>query len=208
MRKRIAILCVAVLLFGCFGTAAAAEGNLKAEFAKVRANIVEYVLDMEYANASEENKQMYDKRVANYVKQAQELSATMNKSATSQKLWDDNEDVGTNFDRLTTMARAYVMDGSELKGNASLFSDIISGMEFVYLNQYNETTAEIGNWWNWEIGYARKSAQLVAVLYDHLTSAQVERYLRGVRHFCPDPRMNGYTNGGCEPHGRMLFGYH
>lgn len=48
------------------------------------------------------------------------------------------------------MARAYVMEGSELKGNASLFSDIISGMEYVYLNQYNETTAEIGNWWSWE----------------------------------------------------------
>ncbi len=197
MRKRIAILCAAVLLIGCFGfTAAAAEGNLKAEFAKVRANIKEYVLDMEYANASEENKQMYDKRVANFVKQTQELSATMNKSAASQKLWDDNEDVGTNFDRLTTMAKAYVMDGSELKGNASLFGDIISGMEFVYLNQYNETTAEIGNWWSWEIGYARKSAQLVAVMFDHLTSAQVERYLRGVRHFCPDTRMNNYNNGG------------
>lgn len=197
MKKRTALLCAAVLLLGCFGWNVSAADDMKTEFQKVRANIVEYLLDREYADTSEETRKLYQTRVDGFVKQAQELSESMDKSATAQSPWEDTAaDPGTNFDRLTTMAKAYVMDGSSMQGNAALFADIISGMETVYLNQYNENTAEIGNWWSWEVGYAKKSAQLVALMFDYLSGEQVERYLRGVRRFCPDTRLNNYNNGG------------
>ncbi len=196
MKKFVSILCTMALLISCFGLTGAAADNLKTEFAKVRANIVEYLLDQEYAGTSEETQKIYDNRVDGFVRQAQEYAASMSKLTTAASLWDDTDNVGDNFDRLTIMAKAYVLSGSSLKGDASLLNDIIAGMEYVYVNQYNENTAEIGNWWNWEIGYAKKSAQLVALMYDSLSSTQVERYLRGVRKFCPDPYMNNYNNGG------------
>lgn len=199
MKKLVSVVSALALLLSCFSTVwAAEEEDLSEEFAKVRANVLESLLDMEYADFSEESQAMYDQRVANLVSQAQELTATMDASGTNAP-WEDATDLGTNLSRLTTLAKAYAMEGSSLKGDKSLLDKIVAGCEFVYLNQYNDTVAKSGNWWNWEIGWAKQQVAIVAMIYDGLTAEQVERYLIGVRRFCPNPYMEkdetGYSGG-------------
>lgn len=157
------------------------------DFAVVRQRIRDHLLDERFADADAENQKMYADKVASAVKSAQEFMESMNKSAERTSLWEDKTDLSTNLSRLNTMAKAYAMKDSPLKGNKGLLDTIVSGCEFVYLNQYNEQTAETGNWWNWEVGYAKSAVSIVALAYDGLTPQQVERYLRGVKRFCPDP---------------------
>ena len=157
------------------------------DFTVVRERIRDHLLDERFADEDDQNKKMYADKVASTVKAAQEFMESMNKSAERTSLWEDKTDLSTNLSRLNTMAKAYAMKDSPLKDNKGLLDTIVSGCEFVYLKQYNEETAETGNWWNWEVGYAKSAVSIVALAYDGLSPQQVERYLRGVKRFCPDP---------------------
>ena len=117
--------------------------------------------------------------------------STMEKSAAPDFLWADLADpidtgeITESYARLKSMALAYVTPGSSLKGNASLRADIVRGLDWMYVNRYNETTPMHYEWFHLEIGAPAELVDTTALMVGALTSAQVANYMRAVDKFTP-----------------------
>ena len=117
---------------------------------------------------------------------------SMDKSGGRTYLWSDaasTTDPGhitKSYDRLRRMALGYAVKGSNLYGNTQLRSDIISAMDWLYTNRYNDTITEYGNWWEWDIGTAIQLNDVVVLLYDAFTTTQINNYMNAIDHFVPD----------------------
>lgn len=106
-------------------------------------------------------------------------------------------EVTTNYNRLLTMAKAYLMEGSSLKGNTQLLRETLRGLEWMNKNLYNSSitlpmfvgdngTGD-GNWYAFVIGSPKVLNNLVSMLYDYLSPDEVNRYEMAVRNFVSDP---------------------
>jgi hyaluronate lyase len=104
-------------------------------------------------------------------------------------LWSDlasttvSSQVSSNYGRLRAMALAYSSIGSSLQGNASLLTDILGGLEWMYANRYNESKDEYNNWFDWEIGTPLQINDLAVMLYDQLTPTQMMNQMRAIERF-------------------------
>ena len=149
-----------------------------------------------------------DETVSDYVASVHETAAgylaDMNQSDETGRttLWDDlpitvyassntsntaktsSGNVTTNFQRLKALALAYETEGGSLYQDEELFSEIISGLDFMVDTYYNgSTSTNWGNWYHWEIGTPQALASTLVILYDHLTDEQLERYLTGIERY-------------------------
>jgi hyaluronate lyase len=121
--------------------------------------------------------------------------STMEKSQTRTFLWHDlasttdTGDITANYERLRSMALAYSTPGSSLKGNALLRADIVSGLDWVYANRYNETTPMHDEWWHLEIGAPAELVDTTALMFADLSTSQVASYMRAVEKFTPSATM-------------------
>ncbi|WP_025849049.1 polysaccharide lyase family 8 super-sandwich domain-containing protein [Paenibacillus ehimensis] len=117
----------------------------------------------------------------------------LNTAAGRTYLWSDlasttvSAQMTSNFSRLRTMAVAYKTPYSALYNNPALKKDLVEAMDWMYANRYNENKTPYDNWWDWEIGAAQTVNDILVLLYDDLTPAQVEQYIRAIDKFCPDP---------------------
>ncbi len=106
-------------------------------------------------------------------------------------LWSDlasttvSSQLSSNYGRLRAMALAYASTGSTLQGNASLLTDILGGLEWMYANRYNEGKIEYDNWFYWEIGVPLQVNDLAVLLYDQLTPTQLMNQMRAIERFTP-----------------------
>ncbi|WP_404455541.1 DNRLRE domain-containing protein [Virgibacillus necropolis] len=122
---------------------------------------------------------------------------TMNKSGEHEYLWDDLENhtgrppnyMTESYERLKDMALAYTMEGSSLYQNSDLREGIIYGLDWLYLNRYNESSSQYGNWWDWEIGSPMAIKDILVLMYEDLTSAQINNYTAAIDHFVDDPTI-------------------
>ncbi|WP_257345918.1 polysaccharide lyase 8 family protein [Pseudalkalibacillus decolorationis] len=118
---------------------------------------------------------------------------TIDHSQNRTYLWSDltsttnSSDISVNYYRLRDMAYAYAMEGSNLYRNEELRADIISGLDWMYENRYNEKKSQYGNWWNWEIGAPMALKDLLVLMYDDLTPTQIDNYIKAIDRFVPDP---------------------
>ncbi|MDQ0973578.1 hyaluronate lyase [Neobacillus niacini] len=118
---------------------------------------------------------------------------TMDRSENRKYLWSDltsttdSADVSNNYYRLKDMALAYSSEGSKLYQNQVLKQDIISGLDWMYANRYNEKKSEYGNWWNWEIGAPMTLKDILVVMYEDLSADQIDNYTKAIDRFVPDP---------------------
>ncbi|GHI00098.1 hypothetical protein AM1BK_36400 [Neobacillus kokaensis] len=118
---------------------------------------------------------------------------TMDRSENRKYLWNDltsttdSADVSNNYYRLKDMALAYSSEGSKLYQNQLLKQDIISGLDWMYANRYNEKKSEYGNWWNWEIGAPMALKDILVVMYKDLSADQIDNYTKAIDRFVPDP---------------------
>ena len=116
--------------------------------------------------------------------------STMN----SDCVWDnavepvpkDPEKLHAIIGRLNILAMGWATPGSAYYNDADLLNKIIKGMDWLYANRYNENTAQYGNWYAWEIDIPLDFNNTVVLLYDHLTSAQINNYMTAVDHFSPE----------------------
>ncbi|MFC0843029.1 polysaccharide lyase 8 family protein [Streptomyces noboritoensis] len=122
--------------------------------------------------------------------------AAMN--VTADQLWPDLP-VGPGstyfpsmYYRLRTIAVDWATPGSALSARPELPERIATALNTLYRTQYNENTAEIGNWYSYEIGVPYWLLQTVVALGDRLSAADRERVLRPVLRFVADP--NRRTN--------------
>lgn len=101
--------------------------------------------------------------------------------------------MGTSYNRLNTMAQAYCQPGTGLTGDTALRDAVLTGLDHLCSEVYNEDTARYGNWWNWQIGVPQMLMDTCVLLYDHLTQTQIDNYCRAVDHFVPDSVFDSYT---------------
>lgn len=117
--------------------------------------------------------------------------SAMDKSPARAFLWSDlasPTDTGHitgSYQRLKSMALAYVTPGSSLKGNPSLRDDIVGGLDWVYANRYNEKTPMHDEWFHLEIGAPAELVDTTAVMYHDLSKDQIAHYMRAVEKFTP-----------------------
>ncbi len=117
----------------------------------------------------------------------------LNTAAGRTYLWSDlasttvSAQMTSNFSRLRTMAVAYKTPYSALYNNPALKKDLVDALDWMYANRYNENKTPYDNWWDWEIGAAQIVNDILVLLYDDLSPAQVEQYIRAIDKFCPDP---------------------
>ncbi|MEU9860617.1 polysaccharide lyase 8 family protein [Streptomyces sp. NPDC047971] len=97
------------------------------------------------------------------------------------------------YNRLRTMAEAYAQPGTGLTGDAGLRDAVLTGLDHLYAEVYNETTARYGNWYNWQIGAPQALMDTCVLMYDHLSAAQIAAYCRAVDAFVPDSVFASYT---------------
>ncbi|WNR44052.1 polysaccharide lyase 8 family protein [Paenibacillus roseipurpureus] len=126
---------------------------------------------------------------------------TLDKSGSRTYLWSDVASLSTQSDhirisyqRLRDMAVALKTTGSSLLNNSALKADIISGLDWLYANYYNEgltNQTPYDNWWDWEIGTPLQLNDAVVLLYNDLTSAQRTNYMNAVNRFTPSPSQTG-----------------
>lgn len=95
--------------------------------------------------------------------------------------------------RLRTIAVDWATPGSALAGRPDTPKRILTALDALYRNQYNETTPEKGNWYVYEIGVPYWLLQTIVVLGDQLPAADRERLLRPVSRFVADPNRRTST---------------
>jgi len=121
---------------------------------------------------------------------------SMNKSSSRTYLWSDltfsqSSHLTSTYTRLKTMALAFETKGAALEGNSALLADLKSALDWMYTHQYNESKNASGNWWDWEIGAPLPLNDIVALIYDELSSAQITNYMKAVGKFQPTVTMTG-----------------
>ncbi|CAM4137703.1 polysaccharide lyase 8 family protein [Paenibacillus alkaliterrae] len=125
---------------------------------------------------------------------------TMNKSADRTYLWDFltsttvSSEISWAYGILRDMALAYSIQGSELYQNEALKNDIIRALDWMYVNRYNENKNVYGNWWDWEIGTPQIANNIMVLMYDDLTSTQLNNYIKAIDRFVPDPTKRDSLN--------------
>ena len=98
---------------------------------------------------------------------------------TDQESYGYSASMNDSLHRLNTMAQAYAQPGTGLTGDAGLKDDVLTGLDHLYSDVYNENQARYGNWWNWQIGAPQALLDIAVLLYDHLSAEQISRLLPG-----------------------------
>ncbi|MEU5433123.1 polysaccharide lyase 8 family protein [Streptomyces sp. NPDC020719] len=107
--------------------------------------------------------------------------------------FDPPAGITQSYARLWTMTQAYLQPGTGLTGDASLFADVVTGLDHVSATVYNPATTRYGNWWEWQIGSPRLLMDLVNALHDELTEDRIQAACAAVDHFVPDSALAVYS---------------
>ena len=97
---------------------------------------------------------------------------------------------------LRFMARAFAAKDSPLYKNRRLKNDILNALRWFYANRYHEgiaPSAMYGNWWDWCIGAPQKLCDILILMYDYISTKDMNRYLAAIRYFSiqPDRALKG-----------------
>lgn len=125
-------------------------------------------------------------------KEGKKYLDSMYKDQSRNFLWDGAKDYKTNpahitvaYKNLYSMALAYSTKGSSLYNNNDLKNAIIDGLDWVYINAYNENVDVYGNWWDWQIGIPQQLNNVVVLMYDNLNDSQIQNYMKAIDKFLP-----------------------
>ncbi|RDY28230.1 hypothetical protein CHL78_006485 [Romboutsia weinsteinii] len=116
----------------------------------------------------------------------------MNKDNNKNYLWKDldsttnSNHITKSFERLREMAKAFLLEGSELQGDSELIKDIVYGIEWLMENRYNEDY--YGNWWDWQIGAPQRLTDTLVLIKDYLTAETIKKYTDIIDYYVPNAR--------------------
>ncbi len=121
---------------------------------------------------------------------------TMSNSPSRTFLWktysslsNNSSDITGTYSRLRTMALAHSVQGSSLRGDATLRNAIISGLDWMNTNYYTTNGVVYDNWFDFNIATPLALNDTVVLLYSNLAPAQVTDYMGAVDHFTPAPDL-------------------
>ncbi|MDF2924490.1 MAG: hypothetical protein K0R57_3404 [Paenibacillaceae bacterium] len=194
--KRIAFLTLAIILVSCAALLFVPLSKVRAadEFDSLRERFKSMLTGGTNYNLSDPD---IAARVTSITNLAQERWDTMRKEPNRIRLWDnspfgnDSESVSRSYNYLRDMARAYVTYGSSLQGNALLKGDIISALDWMNANQFYAGCNMYQNWWNWQIGAPLALNEIVAMIYQDLSAAQISNYMAAIYYSQPSVEMTG-----------------
>ena len=148
--KYLAVFLIATMLWSMISMVPSAKAA--DEFDGLRAKWQSYLLGGEYNTADPDIISKLD----SITSKANAYWSSMNALTSATYIWSDLSDwthsatISNNYGRLYAMALAYSSSGSSLQGNAMLANDIIKGLDWMYVNQYNPSKTEIDNWYDWK----------------------------------------------------------
>ncbi|MEV6906801.1 polysaccharide lyase 8 family protein [Amycolatopsis sp. NPDC051071] len=94
------------------------------------------------------------------------------------------------YARLRAIAVNWGTPGGALSGDAAVLGRLKAALELLYTSdQYSEKTAEIGNWYTYEIGIPLYLLHILATVADELTPEELARYLKPVLKFSGNPNL-------------------
>jgi hyaluronate lyase len=129
---------------------------------------------------------------------------TLIKDPARTYLWNDlnnpirSHHMASSYSRVEAMAVAYSTVGSTLYGNNMLRDDIVSAMDWLHDNRYNDTLSSgwetvDNSWYHWEIGAPQSITAVVMLMYDEFTNTQITNYMNAVYKFSSDPNIRLMT---------------
>ncbi|MEU7427162.1 polysaccharide lyase 8 family protein [Streptomyces sp. NPDC040750] len=138
----------------------------------------------------------YASRLAELGARARDFGASM--APTAASLWpghpfDPPSGITFGYDRLWTMAQAYVQPGTGSTGDPALLADVLRGLDHLSATVYHPATTPYGNWWEWRIGSPRLLMDITAALYERLGDDRIAAACAAVDHFVPDPLLTDYS---------------
>ena len=95
--------------------------------------------------------------------------------------------------RLRSMARAYVLPGTGVTGDARLGAAVAAGIDHFRQKVYAEGADPVGNWWDWQIGAPKKLLDAAVLVGEQLTDLQGEALTEAVDHFVPESVLENYS---------------
>lgn len=185
-------------------TSATLDAEFDAEFDALRAKWRDLILGTGFSPTAEP----YRTILGNLGTTAAGYRATMAPASGSLwpgRVWTDPEPdldaesyafsavMNDSYNRLRTMAEAYSQPGTGLTGDAGLRDAVLTGLDHLYTEVYNENTTRYGNWYNWQIGAPQALMDTCVLMYDHLSATRIADYCRAVDAFVPDSVFASYT---------------
>ncbi|WP_269867075.1 polysaccharide lyase 8 family protein [Paenibacillus caseinilyticus] len=91
------------------------------------------------------------------------------------------------YDRLKALALAYTTQGSSLRGDGMLKTDILEALDWLNANRFNGAKPGTGSsqWWYSEIGAPLRLGEIMVMLYDELTPQQIAAYTAAIDYNSP-----------------------
>jgi hyaluronate lyase len=184
IRKHAQLMLVAAAIFAAAGARADEFDTLRTRWSDMLS---------QGTNATFSNP-LYQNWITSLGNTAQSYRNSLNTAPDRTFLWssysdltNDSGDISGTYSRLRLMALAYAVNDSSLEGSPSLRSSIISSLDWMHANHYNETSVVFDNWFDFEIATPLLLNDIAVLLYPHLTSTQVSNYMAAVDHFTPTP---------------------
>ncbi|MEV0174675.1 polysaccharide lyase 8 family protein [Streptomyces sp. NPDC050803] len=112
---------------------------------------------------------------------------------TDQESYGYSANMNASYNRLSTLAQAYCQPGTGLTGDTTLKNTILTGLDHLYSDVYNENRTRYGNWYSWQIGAPQALLDVCVLMYDALSATQLARTCAAVDHFVPDSAVAAYT---------------
>ncbi|WP_410605279.1 polysaccharide lyase 8 family protein [Amycolatopsis sp. lyj-90] len=120
-------------------------------------------------------------------------------------LWKDlplgpgSEFTTSMYARLRAIAVNWGTPGGALAGDPAVLGRLKAALELLYTSdQYSEKTAEIGNWYTYEIGIPLYLLHILATVADELTQDELAKYLKPVLKFSGNPNLRTNNPGVVE----------
>ena len=100
-----------------------------------------------------------------------------------------SQNMTASYKRLYTMATAYYTPQQALYHNSTLLADIISGLDWLNTNMYSASVNYVtdAEWYNYKIDTPRTLEKITSIMYDDLSSTQIQAYMDAVEKYTPDP---------------------
>jgi len=156
------------------------------------------------------------KKLAAIENSARKLIHTLNRGRDIPALWGskapaESEDLNTAYENIRTLALAFGTYGTKYYQDESLKRDILFALKWMYENMYGKAELEergwrsihAFNWWHWYCGAPEALTDILLIMEEHLTKAQISDYMMLFKWLLDHWRLN-YTQNECS--GRMSVG--
>ncbi|UKS27082.1 DNRLRE domain-containing protein [Paenibacillus sp. HWE-109] len=181
-----------VLLFSTILVGKAPSAQAADEFDSLRAKWNEYLVGKQPFNSSDTDISAAVAAISDTVTNGQNTGHwnTLNKAAGRTYLWSDlasSCSASGSYGRLKAMARAYVTQGTAVYQDPSLGADIVSALDWVYANKFNEnSTYNASCGWDYEIGMPLTLTDTMVMMYSQLSAVQIANYIKPIDKFVPN----------------------